>query len=71
VSGFELLGEWRSNPRTADIPVFVLTNKELTGQEKRYLQAHSESLFYKHQPWQEVLLKQVQRVVGKARVAKT
>jgi signal transduction histidine kinase/CheY-like chemotaxis protein len=71
VSGFELLAEWRSNPRTADIPVFVLTNKELTGQEKRYLQAHSESLFYKHQPWQAVLLTQVQRVLGKAKVIRT
>jgi len=24
-SGFELLGEWRASPRTADIPVFILT----------------------------------------------
>jgi signal transduction histidine kinase/DNA-binding response OmpR family regulator len=70
VSGFELLAEWRSNPRTAEVPVFVLTNKELNGQEKRYLQAHSESLFYKHQKWQEVLLSQVQRALGKTQMSK-
>jgi DNA-binding response OmpR family regulator len=32
VSGFELLHEWRSNPRTADLPVFVLTSKNLTSE---------------------------------------
>ena len=26
VSGFELLGEWRASPRTADLPVFILTS---------------------------------------------
>ena len=30
MSGFELLAEWRSNPRTADLSVFVLTSKDLT-----------------------------------------
>src|SRR6266404_1497277 len=39
VSGFELLAEWRSKPRTADLPVFVLTSKDLTGEEEQYLQA--------------------------------
>lgn len=30
VSGFELLAEWRRNSRTAGIPVFVLTSKDLS-----------------------------------------
>jgi len=34
LSGFELLAEWRSNPRTADLSVFVLTNKDLTKKRK-------------------------------------
>jgi CheY-like chemotaxis protein len=71
VSGFELLTEWRSNPRTADVPVFVLTSKELSAQEQRYLRANAESLFHKHQPWQQFLLSQVQRAVGKTQVPKT
>jgi signal transduction histidine kinase/DNA-binding response OmpR family regulator len=71
VSGFELLAEWRSDKRTAGVPVFVLTNKELTGQEKSYLQTHSESLFFKHQPWQEVLLTQVQRALSRTQVTRT
>jgi signal transduction histidine kinase/DNA-binding response OmpR family regulator len=64
-SGFELLGEWRANPRTADLPIFVLTSKDLTQEEQRYLRAHAESLFHKQQPWHEALLKQLARVVSR------
>jgi PAS domain S-box-containing protein len=63
VSGFELLAEWRSNPRTADLPVFVLTSKDLTKEEERYLHAHSESIFRKQDSWREALIKQLERVV--------
>jgi signal transduction histidine kinase/DNA-binding response OmpR family regulator len=63
-SGFELLGEWRASPRTADLPVFILTNKDLTPEEHRFLRATAESLLLKQQPWQEALIKQLSRVVS-------
>jgi protein-histidine pros-kinase len=63
MSGFELLGEWRSNPRTADLSVFVLTSKDLTKEEEKYLRAHAESLFRKQDSWRESLIKQLERVV--------
>src|SRR3984893_9835529 len=63
VSGFELLAEWRSNPRTADLPVFVLTSKDLTGEEEQYLRKHAESLFHKQRSWQQELSQQLQRVL--------
>jgi PAS domain S-box-containing protein len=63
MSGFELLAEWRSNPRTADLPVFVLTSKDLTKEEEKYLRAHAESLFRKRDSWRESLIKQLDRVV--------
>ena len=63
VSGFELLAEWRSKARTADLPVFVLTNKDLTGEEEQYLRKHAESLFLKQQSWREELSQQLQRVL--------
>jgi PAS domain S-box-containing protein len=63
VNGFELLGEWRSNLRTADIPVFVLTSKDLTREETDYIRTNTGALFYKQEPWQEALIKQLQRVV--------
>ncbi|MFY9529029.1 MAG: response regulator [Candidatus Acidiferrales bacterium] len=62
VSGFELISEWRADSRTADLPVFVLTSKDLSRQEKKYLRSHAEFLYHKHQPWQEALVKQLLRV---------
>jgi signal transduction histidine kinase/DNA-binding response OmpR family regulator len=64
VSGFALLEEWRASPRTADLPVFVLTSKDLNHEEQRYLRLHAESLLYKQQPWHEALLKQLARIVA-------
>jgi len=63
MSGFELLAEWRSNPRTAELSVFVLTSKDLTKEEEKYVHAHAESLFLKQNSWREPLIKQLERVV--------
>src|SRR5713101_8044311 len=63
MSGFELLAEWRSNPRTAELSVFVLTSKDLTKEEEKYLRGHAESLFRKQNEWREPLIKQLERVV--------
>jgi signal transduction histidine kinase/DNA-binding response OmpR family regulator len=70
VGGFELLAEWRAKPRTSELPIFVLTSKELTQQEKAYLRANTQSLFHKQESWQDALLKQLQRAVGKPQVAR-
>jgi signal transduction histidine kinase/CheY-like chemotaxis protein len=64
VSGFELLGGWRSSSRTASLPVFVLTSRDLTQEEQNYIRLHAETLLRKHEPWQEALVKQMQRVVA-------
>ena len=63
VSGFQLLAEWRSNPRTAELPVFVLTSKDLTREEMSYLRSNVGALFRKQELWQEALMRQLQRVV--------
>jgi signal transduction histidine kinase/DNA-binding response OmpR family regulator len=63
MSGFELLAEWRSNPRTAELSVFVLTSKDLSKEEEKYLHTHAESLFRKQNSWREPLIKQLERVV--------
>jgi signal transduction histidine kinase/DNA-binding response OmpR family regulator len=70
VGGFELLAEWRADPRTSELPIFVLTSKELTAQEKIYLRANAQSLFHKQESWQDGLLKQLQRAVGKPQAVK-
>jgi CheY-like chemotaxis protein len=64
MSGFELLAEWRDNPRTADLPVFVLTSKDLTMEEEKYVRSHAESLFRKQNSWRGPLIKQLERVIS-------
>lgn len=66
VSGLQLIAEWRSEPCTADIPVFVLTNKDLTHEEKEYLRANTGALFSKHELWPEALINQIRRATPAA-----
>jgi PAS domain S-box-containing protein len=63
VSGLQLLAEWRSNSRTSELPVFVLTSKDLTPQEKDHIRTSAATLFQKHESWQDALLKQLLRAV--------
>lgn len=63
MSGLELLAEWRANPRTSELSVFVLTSKDLSKEEERYIHANAESLFLKHSSWREALINQLERVV--------
>jgi DNA-binding response OmpR family regulator len=70
VSGFELLAGWRADPRTTELPIFVLTSKELTAQEKNYLRTNAQFLFRKQESWQDALLKQLQRAVGRPQAVK-
>jgi PAS domain S-box-containing protein len=63
VSGFQLLTEWRQDPRTADIPVFVLTSKDLTLDEQNYLRSNAAALFHKQEVWQDALVRQLQRTL--------
>lgn len=62
-SGFQLLSEWRADTRTVDLPVFVLTSKDLTPDEKHYIRTNAGALLHKKEAWQENLIKQLQRVV--------
>lgn len=63
VSGFELIAEWRSTSRTADLPIFVITSKDLSRDETKYLRANAEFLVHKQQDWQETLIQQLSRAV--------
>ena len=63
VSGFQLLAEWSVDSRLSDLPVFVLTSKDLTEGEKEYIRAKTGALFQKQEPWQEALVKQLRRAV--------
>jgi hypothetical protein len=59
-----LLSEWRTDSRTADLPAFVLTSKDLTEVEKDYILTNAGALFRKEERWQESLLQQLQRTLA-------
>jgi PAS domain S-box-containing protein len=63
VSGFQLLAEWRLNSRTADLPVFVLTSKDLSTEERDYIRTNAGALFHKQEQWQDALVRQLHRAV--------
>jgi signal transduction histidine kinase/DNA-binding response OmpR family regulator len=71
VSGFDLLAEWRANPSTAELAVFVLTSKDLTPAEKEYLESNSAALLRKSGRWQDVLFQQLKQVVPPELVTKS
>jgi threonine synthase len=47
MDGFAVMEKLQSNPETADIPVIVVTAKELTNAEKERLQGHIQKLMQK------------------------
>jgi PAS domain S-box-containing protein len=63
MSGFELIAQWRSDPRTAELPVFVVTSKDLSRDETKYLRANAEFLLHKQQDWHQALIRQLHRAV--------
>ena len=71
VSGFQLLAEWRVDPRTSELPVFVLTSKDLTAQEREHIRTHSSAVFHKQERWQQALLAKLQTIVPVAVTEKT
>ena len=64
ISGLELLAEWRSHPRTAELPVFVLTGKDVSREDQEYLRRHAESLFHKRHSWHDALARELNRVLS-------
>jgi threonine synthase len=47
VDGFSVMDALQSNPETAEIPIIVITAKELTQNEKQRLEGHIQSLMQK------------------------
>jgi CheY-like chemotaxis protein len=61
VSGLELIAEWHKQPRTENLPILVLTSKDLTPKEKEYLHANTITFLSKHEKWTDKLLQQIRK----------
>jgi CheY-like chemotaxis protein len=57
-----MLAELRNDRKYRDIPVFILTSKDLTSSEQGYLRQHANSVVRKEGSWHEALLDQIRRL---------
>jgi PAS domain S-box-containing protein len=64
VSGFDVLSQLRANPDTADLPVVVLTAKELTADERSALAQNVQAVFGKATIGRGDLLDHARRLLG-------
>jgi CheY-like chemotaxis protein len=62
--GFEFMERLRAEPSTANLPVVVLTAKELSGEEREFLQAHTDHVLRKGETSAEDLLPLVRRILA-------
>lgn len=63
VDGFSVLDQLKENPKTASVPVIVVTAKELTLQEKNHLRGQIHSLMQKGEFLSDDLLDEVRNLV--------
>lgn len=64
MDGFEILRKVKEDPVLGDIPVFVITAKDLTDGEIELLKRETSALFRKSGSWKADLLAQVRKAVG-------
>ena len=62
MDGFEVLHEVKRNPKLCDIPILVLTAKELTEEDLEGSTCQTSAVFRKGASWKEDLLAQLRRV---------
>ena len=65
--GFEFMERLRENQATSDVPVIVLTAKELSASEREFLTAHAQRVVQKGGEGAEALLPLVRRTVTEYR----
>jgi signal transduction histidine kinase/DNA-binding response OmpR family regulator len=64
MDGFEMLRKVKDTPSTRDLPIFVLTAKDLTSADKDFLFRATQGFFHKGEFWKEELLAQLRRVIN-------
>jgi len=61
-SGMQMLSELRNDNRDRDIPVLIMTSKDLTLSEQNFLRQNANSVVRKDGAWHETLLDQMRRL---------
>ena len=63
MSGFDVARCLKDNPRTTDIPILVLTSKEISSQDRQLLRTNVSSVVQKGTSAREQLLREIRRVM--------
>jgi CheY-like chemotaxis protein/anti-sigma regulatory factor (Ser/Thr protein kinase) len=66
MSGFEVAGSLKQNPRTANIPILVLTSKEISTEERAVLHTKVTSFVQKGTSARDQLVREIRRVTAPA-----
>ena len=64
MDGFTLLEKIRESPETAEVPVFVLTAKDLSNEEIEMLRNGTQALFAKNHAWKESLRAELKKALS-------
>jgi len=71
MDGFEVLARIKKYPAWSEIPVFIVTTKDLTEAEMKLLKREARALFGKEGSWKADLLAEVHKAVGDSKLAKS
>jgi len=71
MDGFEVIRHVRQEPSLKDLPILVMTGKNLTAEEAALLSHETQALLQKNGSWQQQLIVEVNRVIKGGRLAKS
>jgi signal transduction histidine kinase/CheY-like chemotaxis protein len=70
MDGFQVIHHIRERDALRDLPIFVMTAKNLDSQEVALLSRETQALFSKSGPWQEQLIAEINKVLKAGKQAK-
>jgi CheY-like chemotaxis protein len=71
MDGFEVIRHVRQEATLRDLPILVMTGKNLTAEEATLLGLETQALLLKNGSWQQQLLAEVGRVIEGRKLAKS
>jgi CheY-like chemotaxis protein len=70
MDGFAFLGEMQNQPRFRDVPIVVLTGKQLTAEERRALSGRTEQVLAKEATLDAELIEAIRKCLLRSRVTR-
>lgn len=71
MDGFQVIRHVRQEPTLKELPILVMTAKELTAGERELLGRETQALFQKNGSWQQQLIVEISRVLHGRKMAKS